>query len=119
MTKTIMIVDDSASVRLLASYSLREAGFSVIEAKNGLEALDTLRDERIDLLITDMNMPDLDGLGLIKKVRENDREIPILILTTSTEKGKKLEGQASGASAWLSKPFTASQIREVASRLIV
>jgi len=105
--KTIMTVDDSASVRMMVSFTLGELGVEIVEAVNGDDALAKLEKNPVDMLITDVNMPGLDGISLVRKVRENPsyRFIPIIILTTESEAEKKLEGKAAGATGWIVKPF--------------
>ena len=112
MIKTIMTVDDSASVRMMVSFTLSELGFQIVEASNGNDALNKMEKGQIDMLITDVNMPGLDGISLVRKVRENPsyRFIPILILTTESEAGKKQEGKAAGATGWIVKPFKPEQL---------
>ena len=105
--KTIMTVDDSASVRMMVSFTLGELGVTIVEAANGNDALAKLEKSPVDMLITDVNMPGLDGISLVRKVRQNPscRFIPIIILTTESEAEKKMEGKAAGATAWIVKPF--------------
>ena len=102
-----MTVDDSASVRMMVSFTLGELGVEIVEAVNGDDALAKLEKNPVDMLITDVNMPGLDGISLVRKVRENPsyRFIPIIILTTESEAEKKLEGKAAGATGWIVKPF--------------
>jgi two-component system chemotaxis response regulator CheY len=112
MSKKIMTVDDSASVRQLVSFTLKQHGYEIAEAVNGAEALNKLKQEKIDMLITDINMPELDGIGLIKMIRDNPsyRFIPIIILTTESQTGKKEEARAAGATGWIIKPFRPDQL---------
>lgn len=102
-----MTVDDSASVRMMVSFTLADLGFEIVEALNANDALAKLEQNPVDMLITDVNMPGLDGISLVRKVRENPsyRFIPIIILTTESEADKKLEGKAAGATGWIVKPF--------------
>lgn len=120
MNKTIMTVDDSASVRLMVSFTLKQLGYEVLEATNGNEALKRLGEKRIHLLITDVNMPELDGISLVRKVRENPsyRFIPIIILTTESQKAKRLEGRDAGATGWIVKPFSPDQLTAVVRKVI-
>lgn len=112
MSKKIMTVDDSASIRRLLSFVLKQHGYEVVEAVNGAEALEKLKQEKIDMLITDINMPEIDGISLIKMVRDNSlyRFIPIIILTTESQTGKKEEAKAAGATGWIIKPFRPDQL---------
>ena len=97
MAKRIMIVDDSATVRQVLNLTLDNAGYEVIEAVDGTDALDKLQGEKFDMMITDLNMPNLNGIGLIKEVRQDAacRFIPIIMLTTESAEEKKQEGKAS------------------------
>ena len=112
LIRTIMTVDDSASVRMMVSFTLSELGFDIVEAVDGNDALRKIEKKRIDMLITDINMPGLDGIGLVRKIRENPsyRFIPIIILTTESEALKKQEGRAAGATGWIVKPFKPEQL---------
>lgn len=112
MGKTIMTVDDSSSVRQMVSFTLKQQGYEVVEALNGAEALRKLGQGMIDMLITDINMPEIDGISLIKKVRDNPsyRFIPIIILTTEAEPEKKAAAKAAGATGWIIKPFRPDQL---------
>ena len=107
MAKTILIVDDSQSMRQLVKMTLTGAGHQVIEACDGRDALTKLTGQKINLIISDVNMPNLDGIGLVKavKARNEYRFTPIIMLTTESEQSKKAEGQAAGARAWIVKPF--------------
>jgi two-component system chemotaxis response regulator CheY len=110
--KRILTVDDSATIRLMVALKLRDAGYEVIEAVDGRDALDCLARESIDMLITDLNMPNLDGVGLIRAVRQQsaNRFIPIIMLTTESHDSKKQEGKTAGASGWIVKPFKPEQL---------
>ena len=107
MSKTILIVDDSAAMRQMVSYTLKQAGFGVIEGSNGQEGLQKLDGERVALIITDLNMPVMDGLTFIRQVRSRpaSRGTPVLMLTTESQESKKLEGKVAGATGWIVKPF--------------
>ena len=107
MTKTILIVDDSASIRQVVGITLRGAGYEVIEACDGRDALSKLTGQKIHLIVSDVNMPNLDGIGLVKEVKQHPQYkfTPIMMLTTETEESKKMEGKNAGAKAWLVKPF--------------
>lgn len=112
MSKKIMTVDDSSSIRQLVSFTLKQHGYEVVEAVNGAEALKKLKQEKIDMLITDINMPEIDGISLIKMVRDDPsyRFIPIIILTTGSQTGKKEAAKAAGATGWIIKPFRPDQL---------
>ncbi|GAB1410126.1 response regulator [Desulfovibrionales bacterium] len=119
MSNTIMTVDDSASVRQMVSLTLKDAGYSVIEACDGADALTKLTGQ-IDLIITDLNMPNMDGIELIKAVRAtaNYKFVPIVMLTTESQAGKKEEGKSAGATGWIVKPFKPEQLVAVAKKLL-
>ncbi|HCL56418.1 MAG TPA: two-component system response regulator [Spirochaetia bacterium] len=115
MEKKALIVDDSPSMRQLIRFTLLEEGFDVVEAVNGQEALRKLEAIGADFIITDINMPEMDGITLIKNVRVHlsFKFLPIIVLTTESEGEKKKEGLAVGASAWIEKPFTPEKLLEV------
>jgi two-component system, chemotaxis family, chemotaxis protein CheY len=117
---TILTVDDSASIRQMVSFTLRIAGYEVIEAVDGMDALSKLNGTKIHLIITDLNMPNLDGIGLIRKVRTNPiyRFIPILMLTTESQEEKKILGKAAGATGWIIKPFKPEQLLAVIKKVL-
>ena len=120
MAKTIMTADDSASVRQMVGFTLKQAGYEVIEAVDGQEALDKLAGGDIQMLITDLNMPRVNGIDLVKKVRAMApyRFIPIILLTTESQAGKKQEGKAAGATGWIVKPFTPEQLMGVVKKVL-
>ena len=107
MSKKILAVDDSISIRQLQSAVLTAAGYQVVEAVDGKDALAKLATNTVDLILTDLNMPNLDGIGLIKAVRAGtaQRLVPIIMLTTESQEDKKQAGRAAGATAWIVKPF--------------
>jgi two-component system chemotaxis response regulator CheY len=116
-----MTVDDSATIRQMVALTLRDAGYEVIEAVDGRDALERLAKESVDMLITDLNMPNLDGVGLIRAVRQDpaNRFIPIIMLTTESHDSKKQEGKAAGASGWIVKPFKPEQLLGVVKMVLV
>ncbi len=120
MSKTIMTVDDSASVRQMVSFTLREAGYEVIEACDGQDALNKISGKPLNLIVTDLNMPNLDGIELIKKVRGGSEHkfVPILMLTTESQDEKKMQGKAAGATGWIVKPFKPEQLLSVIKKVI-
>lgn len=120
MSKTIMTVDDSASIRQMVGLVLMEQGHKVLEAGDGKEALATLQREKADLVITDLNMPNMDGITLIKSLRAQPayRYTPILMLTTETQQEKKMQGKAAGATGWIVKPFTRPQLVGVLNKVL-
>jgi two-component system, chemotaxis family, chemotaxis protein CheY len=119
MAKRILTVDDSKTMRDMVSFTLRKAGFDVNEAEEGKKALTVLSTGRFDLIITDLNMPNMDGISLIKTVRSNaqHRAVPILILTTESDGAKKADGKAAGATGWLVKPFSPEKLVELVHRV--
>lgn len=119
MTKTIMIVDDSASMRQVVAIALKGAGYTVLEGSDGKDALSKLTGQKVHLIISDVNMPNMDGLTFVKEVKQlpSYKFTPILMLTTESEEGKKREGQAAGARAWMVKPFKADQLLAAVQKL--
>lgn len=115
MSKRIMTVDDSPTVRQMLGVTLRAAGFVVVEACDGREALRKLAQEPVDLLLTDVNMPRLDGLELVREVRgmPGQRFLPIIMLTTESLPEMKSQGKKAGASGWIVKPFKPEQLLSV------
>lgn len=115
MAKCILVVDDSETVRQVLQLTLANAGFDVIEAVDGVDGLGKLAGARVDMLITDLNMPNMDGLELINQVRQGGahRFIPIVMLTTESSEQKKLAGREAGASGWIVKPFKPEQLLKV------
>lgn len=112
MSARILVVDDSASMRQMVSFALTSAGFSVDEAEDGAIALGRARSQRFDAVITDVNMPNMDGISLIRELRQlgDYRFTPLLMLTTESAADKKVEGKAAGATGWLVKPFNPDQL---------
>ncbi len=117
---SILAVDDSASMRQMVSFTLKNAGFTVIEAVDGQDAWEKANNRDFQLVLTDQNMPRLDGIGLTKKLRENPRfkTTPILILTTESSDEMKQKGRAAGATGWLVKPFDPTKLIEVIGKVI-
>ena len=120
MAKLIMTADDSASIRQMVAFTIKQNGYDVIEAVDGQDALTKLATSKVDMLLTDLNMPNLDGIGLIKGVRSSslNKFIPIVMLTTESQDGKKAEGKAAGASGWIVKPFKPEQLVAVLKKLL-
>lgn len=120
MEKTIMTVDDSNSVRQMVAFTLKQQGYQVVEAVDGLDALQKMKTTKVDLLLTDLNMPNCDGLTLIKEVRalSNYRFLPILFLTTESADDKKSQAKASGATGWIVKPFKPEQLLAVIKKVM-
>ena len=120
MGKLIMTADDSASVRQMVAFTLKQNGYDVIEAVDGQDALTKLASQKVDMLLTDLNMPNLDGIGLIKGVRGGslNKFIPIIMLTTESQDSKKAEGKAVGATGWIVKPFKPEQLIAVTKKVL-
>ena len=116
----ILAVDDSASMRQMVSFTLKNAGYSVVEAVDGEDAFDKAKAREFDLVLTDQNMPRLDGIGLTRKLREhpNFKATPILILTTESSDQMKQAGRSAGATGWLVKPFDPTKLLEVIKKVI-
>ena len=110
--QSFLVVDDSASIRSLVTYILEQAGFDVVVAEDGQEALDYAKQHTVDLLLTDIHMPNLDGIGLIKGLRAlpNYKYVPMLVLTTESDYSKKMEGKEVGATGWIIKPIDPVQL---------
>jgi two-component system chemotaxis response regulator CheY len=121
MAKTILIVDDSASLRQVVGISLRGAGYEVIEACDGQDALRKLTGQKVHLIVSDVNMPNMDGISLVKAVKQLPayKFTPIVMLTTETSDEKKKAGQEAGAKAWVVKPFRPEQLLAVAQKLVL
>lgn len=120
MSKVIMTVDDSASVRQMVAFTLKQAGFEVVEACDGQDALNRMNGSKVHMVITDLNMPNLDGIGLIKGVRAkpDHKFIPIVMLTTESQIEKKQEGKEAGATGWIVKPFKPDQLLAVIRKVL-
>jgi two-component system chemotaxis response regulator CheY len=116
----ILAVDDSPSMRKMVSFTLLGAGFQVVEAVDGLDAFEKAQLQKFDLVLTDQNMPRLDGLGLTRKLREQPqfKSVPILMLTTESSDLMKQAGRAAGATGWLVKPFDPARLIEVIRKVI-
>jgi two-component system chemotaxis response regulator CheY len=119
MAKTIMIVDDSASMRRVVGIALKGAGYDVLEGCDGKDALSKLIGQKVHLIISDVNMPVMDGIAFLKAVKQMPayKFTPVIMLTTESAEEKKREGQASGARAWVVKPFQPEQLINAVQRL--
>jgi len=120
MAHTILIVDDSASVRQMVGFTLKNAGYEVVEAMDGMDGMGKLSAGGVDMIITDLNMPGMDGIGLIRKVRAMApyKFIPIILLTTESQDAKKKEGKKAGATGWIIKPFKPEQLIAVVKKVL-
>ncbi|AUZ45834.1 response regulator [Pseudomonas orientalis] len=121
MAKNVLVVDDSSSVRQVVGIALKSAGYDVIEASDGKDALSKLTGQKVHLIISDVNMPNMDGITFVKEVKKlaNYKFTPIIMLTTESQEAKKAEGQAAGARAWVVKPFQPAQMLAAVSKLIL
>jgi two-component system chemotaxis response regulator CheY len=120
MSKVIMTADDSASVRQMVGFTLKDAGYAVVEADDGQDALNKLNGSGVNMLITDLNMPNMDGIELIKQVRSQQqfKFIPIVMLTTESQAEMKQKGKAAGATGWIVKPFKPEQLVAVVKKVL-
>jgi len=121
MAKTILIVDDSASVRQVVGIALKGAGYTVIEGRDGQDALTRLTGQKVHLIISDVNMPNMDGITFVKNVKAMPayRFTPVIMLTTESQESKKREGQAAGAKAWVVKPFQPAMLLAAVEKLVL
>lgn len=121
MAKTIMVVDDSASLRQVVGIALKGAGYDVLEGCDGKDALSKMTGQKIHLIISDVNMPNMDGITFVKAVKQlpNYKFTPVIMLTTESQEGKKAEGQAAGAKAWVVKPFKPEQMLGAVQKLVL
>jgi two-component system chemotaxis response regulator CheY len=121
MSKTILIVDDSTTIRQTLGIALRSAGYAVVEAVDGKDALDKLDGSKFNLIITDVNMPNLDGISFVKSAKQigSYKFTPIIMLTTEAEESKKMEGKAAGVRAWIVKPFQPPTLLDAVAKLVM
>jgi two-component system chemotaxis response regulator CheY len=119
MTRVVLTIDDSKAIRDMVSFTLQPHGYRVVGAENGQDGLSKLRSERPVLVITDLNMPVMNGLDFIRHARRepNGAGVPIVMLTTETKPEMKAEGKAAGATGWINKPFDAGTLLAVAKKL--
>ncbi len=120
MAKVIMTADDSASIRQMVEFTLKQAGYEIVQAVDGQDALNKLKSTTVDMLITDLNMPNMDGIQLIREVRKLPayKFVPIVLLTTESQASKKQEGKAAGATGWIVKPFKPPQLVAVVKKVL-
>lgn len=121
MAKTIMVVDDSSSVRQVVGMALRGAGYEVMEGRDGQDALSQLTGRKVHLIISDVNMPNMDGIAFLKEVKALPayRFTPVIMLTTESQEAKKQAGREAGAKAWVVKPFSPPQLLSAVQRLVL
>lgn len=120
MSKTIMTVDDSASVRMMVAFTLKESGYEIVEAVNGVDALEKLENHEISMIVADINMPEMDGITLVKKIRNHKqhRFIPVIMLTTESHESMRERGKEAGATGWIVKPFKPEQLVAVTRKVL-
>ncbi|MEJ2644638.1 MAG: response regulator [Gammaproteobacteria bacterium] len=120
MAKTILVVDDSASLRQVVSLTLKRAGYEVMEAGDGREALGKLDGVRVNLIVSDVNMPNMDGIAMVQEIRKDpkNRFTPIIMLTTESQDAVKQKGKEAGVKAWMVKPFKPDQMLNAVSKLV-
>jgi len=116
----VLVVDDSESIRELVGMTLESNGYEVVKSADGIEALDRLKSTSVDLVITDLNMPNMDGISLTTKIRSDKSKmgLPILLLTTESQASKKDEARKAGATGWIVKPFAQEQLISVVKRVL-
>ena len=121
MSKKILVVDDSASLRQVVSIALKSAGYEGIEASDGKDALSKLDGSKINLIISDLNMPNMDGISMVKEIKQMSsyKFTPIIMLTTESQDSKKEEGRSAGVKAWMVKPFKPEQMLDAVSKLVM
>ena len=121
MGKTIMIVDDSASLRQVVGIALKGAGYDVLEGCDGTDALAKLTGQKVHLIISDVNMPKMDGITFVSQVKQLPayKFTPVIMLTTESEESKKRQGQAAGAKAWVVKPFKPDLLLNAVQKLVL
>lgn len=121
MSKTVMVVDDSASLRQVVGIALKGAGYQVIEGSDGADALAKLSGQRINLIISDVNMPNMDGISFVSALKQMPayKFTPVIMLTTESEEGRKAQGKAAGAKAWVVKPFKPDVLLSAVQKLIM
>ena len=119
MSQSVLAVDDSKTMRDMLSFTLTQAGYKVVEATDGNDALKKSRTQGFDLVITDVNMPGMDGISLVKELRKAGgyRTTPILVLTTEADREKKDEGRAAGATGWIVKPFNPEKLLQTVKKV--
>ena len=119
-SRVILAVDDSASMRQMVRFTLESAGYRVVQAVDGIEALDYAKNSAVDLVLTDVNMPRMDGISLVRELRSLDtyRFVPMLVLTTESGQETKLRGKQAGATGWIVKPFNPEQLLATIGRVL-
>ncbi len=119
MAKSIMIVDDSAVIRQTVSIALKQAGYSVLEANDGCDGLKKLEGQKVNLIISDVNMPNMDGITMVQEIKKfpEHRFTPVIMLTTESQESMKQKGKEAGVRAWVVKPFQPTQMLDAVAKL--
>ncbi len=117
---TILVADDSKSMRQLIDFTLQGAGYRVVSAEDGVQAMEMMKGQKIDLVVTDFNMPNLDGMGVLKQLREDaaTKSIPVVMLTTEAEMDKVVEAKNAGINGWIIKPFEPTKLTSTVKELL-
>ena len=120
MSKTIMLIDDSYTLRQMVSMTLSREGYEILQAENGKDALKKLEGQKVDLILCDVNMPEMDGISFVKEIKKNDeyKYTPIMMLTTETEQSVKEDAKELGIKLWMVKPFQPPIITEAVKKLL-
>ena len=120
MAKVILTVDDSASIRQMVSFTLKNEGYDIVEAVDGMDGLEKMKSSAVDMVLTDLHMPNMNGIELIREIRANPatKFIPIIFLTTESQAEKKQEGKSAGATGWIVKPFKPEQLVAVVKKVL-
>jgi two-component system, chemotaxis family, chemotaxis protein CheY len=120
MTKTILVVDDAMTVRNLAKFALGKGGYTILEAEDGVQGLKVLESNTVDLIISDLNMPNMNGMEMSKHVKESEKtkQIPIFMLTTEASQDVALQGKQIGIMAWIVKPFVPEKLLAAVQKVI-
>ena len=120
MGKVIMVVEDSSTMRQMVGFTLKRNGYEVIEAVDGNDALEKINGEQLHMIITDVNMPNMDGIEFVRQVRAKPecKFVPVIMLTTESQEVKKNEGRAAGATGWIVKPFNPEHLMAVVNKVI-
>ncbi|MFP4362928.1 MAG: response regulator [Spirochaetia bacterium] len=120
MAKQILVVDDSAAIRKSITFVLEQEGYEVVNAEDGSEGFDKSEEKKYDLIVTDVNMPNKDGITMVKDIRgsQKNKFTPIIVLTTESQSSKMDEGKAAGATGWIVKPFSAEKLLAVVKKIL-
>lgn len=120
MGRLILTVDDSSTMRQMITFTLKGAGFEVVEAGDGVEALEVAAGKKLALIVTDVNMPRMDGITLVQRLRAlpEFKFTPILVLTTESDASMKMKGKEAGATGWIVKPFSPEKLLDVVNKVL-